>query len=408
VTQKANIQRTSSVRSVARFRAELGTQLGQTLLQLGVEPREVELVQLPDITPAQIFMMNADGSNPLRLSPVSEIQYAESDPAWFAGGREIVFWSYGYGIAAVPAGGGTPRSLFQDFPAVAYGAKPVPAPRSGAILFTANRFAAEGPALWVLGGSGAPPRVVLENAVDGVWSPDERRILFGRTVAEVAPDLLTSAGIPPPSQSKRPDGQVLTFGRRVVGATGAGAVVMSGSYRKCPECGKRALTIATRCPGCYRELPPPEAPEAGPAPALRRFLSPTVAAAALATAAVWALATIAQIGHSPAGQSSSAAVGDSASHLTAVAYAAAASPSIQPSAAPAHSAQILVARTWTNVRKARSRSAELEAVLLPGDTVLADSLGAGWYRVALYGEVLGYAHRSTLTSPGTLADSSLP
>ena len=37
--------------------------------------------------------------------------------------------------------------------------------------------------------------------------------------------------------------------------------------------------------------------------------------------------------------------------------------------------------------------------LSPGDTVLADSLSRGWYRVALEGEVLGYAHRSTLVAP---------
>jgi hypothetical protein len=42
------------------------------------------------------------------------------------------------------------------------------------------------------------------------------------------------------------------------------------------------------------------------------------------------------------------------------------------------------------------REAPLEAVLTPGDTVLADSLEWGWYRVVLEGEVLGYAHRSTL------------
>jgi hypothetical protein len=36
-------------------------------------------------------------------------------------------------------------------------------------------------------------------------------------------------------------------------------------------------------------------------------------------------------------------------------------------------------------------------VLLPGDTVLADSLGQGWYRVALEGEVMGYAYKSGLT-----------
>jgi hypothetical protein len=43
----------------------------------------------------------------------------------------------------------------------------------------------------------------------------------------------------------------------------------------------------------------------------------------------------------------------------------------------------------------------LEAVLTPGDTVLADSLSHGWYRVALEGEVMGYASASTLTSVGS-------
>ena len=61
-----------------------------------------------------------------------------------------------------------------------------------------------------------------------------------------------------------------------------------------------------------------------------------------------------------------------------------------------------MAKSWTHVRKARSRSADLEAVLTPGDTVYADSLERGWYRVALEGEVLGYANESMLapTRPG--------
>ena len=61
--------------------------------------------------------------------------------------------------------------------------------------------------------------------------------------------------------------------------------------------------------------------------------------------------------------------------------------------------ELLVARTLTNVRLSRSRRAELGAVLMPGDTVLADSLQRDWYRVALDGEVMGYAHRSTLQVP---------
>ena len=68
-------------------------------------------------------------------------------------------------------------------------------------------------------------------------------------------------------------------------------------------------------------------------------------------------------------------------------------------ALPAESgSELRVARGWTNVRKSRSARAPIEAVLTPGDTVLADSLVQGWYRVAMEDEVLGYAHRSTLTA----------
>jgi hypothetical protein len=77
--------------------------------------------------------------------------------------------------------------------------------------------------------------------------------------------------------------------------------------------------------------------------------------------------------------------------VTRVDTAAAASP-----VAGTPPAALLVSRSWTHVRNRRSVSGEVEAVLLPGDTVLADSLRGGWYRVALEGEVLGYAHRSTL------------
>jgi hypothetical protein len=67
---------------------------------------------------------------------------------------------------------------------------------------------------------------------------------------------------------------------------------------------------------------------------------------------------------------------------------------------PAESAgELLVARDWSSVRKGRSRRAELEAVLMPGDTVQADSLERGWYRVTLDGAVLGYVHRSLLKAP---------
>jgi hypothetical protein len=76
-------------------------------------------------------------------------------------------------------------------------------------------------------------------------------------------------------------------------------------------------------------------------------------------------------------------------------------PAVAAPAAPSRP-ELRVARTWTHVRKAPRKSADLEAVLTPGDTVLADSLQRGWYRVALDGEVLGYAYQSTLA----VADSA--
>jgi hypothetical protein len=175
---------------------------------------------------------------------------------------------------------------------------------------------------------------------------------------------------------------------------------MSGSYRQCRECGKRALSIATRCPGCGRELPTPKAPD-DRALDLRRFLSPRVLGGIIAVIAVLTAAALAR-SRRPLEQSS-LAVADSASALSVVAYtttAAARLDTVTAAPLPAASAgEVLVARTWTNVRKSRSKRADVEAVLLPGDTVLADSLDRGWYRVALEGELLGYVHRSTLVRP---------
>ena len=57
----------------------------------------------------------------------------------------------------------------------------------------------------------------------------------------------------------------------------------------------------------------------------------------------------------------------------------------------------LIAKSWTHVRSRRTGNSTLEAVLTPGDTVVCDSLVNGWYRVALYGEVLGYAKEARLT-----------
>jgi len=177
---------------------------------------------------------------------------------------------------------------------------------------------------------------------------------------------------------------------------------MGGSYRQCSECGKRALSIATRCPGCGREFPAPAAPEADPVLDLRRFLSPRVLGGIIATIAVLTAAALAR-SRRPLERQSALGVAQSASALSAGGYITTAAARLDTvTAAPlptAGAGEVLVARTWTHVRKSRSKRADVAAVLLPGDTVLADSLDRGWYRVALEGEVLGYVHRSTLARP---------
>jgi len=132
-----------------------------------------------DIVPAQVFLMNADGSNPRRLTPTTGRQYAESDPAWSVDGSRLVFWSLGYGIATAPASGGRPQLIYSNFPAVAYGTKPVWTPDGRTIGFTANRFSFQ-PSIWTVPSEGGTARELLLNGSDAVWSPDGARIAFVR------------------------------------------------------------------------------------------------------------------------------------------------------------------------------------------------------------------------------------
>ncbi len=177
---------------------------------------------------------------------------------------------------------------------------------------------------------------------------------------------------------------------------------MGGSYRQCTECGKRALSIATRCPACRRELTEPPVREPGFTLDVGRFLTPNVMAGALAAAAVVAVAALGSSNRRSGERSLFTA--DSVGASVETGFSSTAALGLDTASAATRSAEgvgeLLVARTWTSVRESRSVRGELEAVLLPGDTVVADSLGRGWYRVALEGEVIGYAHRSTLAEPG--------
>jgi hypothetical protein len=181
---------------------------------------------------------------------------------------------------------------------------------------------------------------------------------------------------------------------------------MSESYRQCVKCGKRALEFATRCPGCGVALPNPAPFEPDATPDLGRFLSLKVVIALVATGTL-----LASLQHRAA---RAAPVSTETSFVTPVSSERPAMERVLP-AMPVSIARPsrpdtttvvepgtgaagvpLVAKGWTNVRSRRSVNATLEAVLTPGDTVVTDSLANGWYRVALYGEVLGYAKQTTL------------
>ena len=164
---------------------------------------------------------------------------------------------------------------------------------------------------------------------------------------------------------------------------------MRGSYRQCDACGKRALSIAIRCPGCGREFPARVVPKSGGGLELGRFLAPKGVAAVLAVVVVLVSASLGRAGQPT---EEKAEVESSMARTGPLDTA-------RVEELPAESgSELHVVRSLTDVRKSRSVRAPLEAVLTAGDTVQADSLERGWFRVALEGKVLGYAHRSTLAA----------
>ena len=174
---------------------------------------------------------------------------------------------------------------------------------------------------------------------------------------------------------------------------------MGGSYKQCAACGKRALSIAIRCPGCGREFPARVVPRSDGLE-LGRFLTPKGVATALAVVAVLALATLGRAGQ-PGDEKAEAGPSIARTGPEVESSMARTSPldTARVEELPAESgSELRVVRSLTDVRKSRSVTAPLEAMLMPGDTVLADSLAEGWYRVTLEGEVLGYADRSTLAA----------
>lgn len=127
------------------------------------------------VMPARIFVMDADGSEPRRVTPDVGRQYAESDPAWSPDASRLVFWSFGFGIAVVASSGGSPTSVLIDFPTVAYGAKPVWKPNGTTIAFTAKVDGRR--QVWAVPGEIDP---LIAAGHYAVWSPDGHRLAFVR------------------------------------------------------------------------------------------------------------------------------------------------------------------------------------------------------------------------------------
>ena len=180
---------------------------------------------------------------------------------------------------------------------------------------------------------------------------------------------------------------------------------------ECPQCGHRALRVATRCPGCGHEFSEEQLRHRPPMPGRRPFRRGR--AVALVAVAIALAALVAREAVRPDPLAAPAPARDSlvAGADSGPAQAPAATPApVVPAPAPAPEASPppatpparRYATDWVNVRESRGSRAPVVQVLEPGDTVLVDSLRRGWYRILADGRTLGYAHRRFFgtTPPG--------
>jgi ribosomal protein L37E len=169
------------------------------------------------------------------------------------------------------------------------------------------------------------------------------------------------------------------------------------AYMECPQCGRKALSVATRCPHCGVAFPSKPLRRSAPGYRLERLRPVLAVGGVLLLGAVLLAVVMPRLGSKAAVPPPGAASGETSPTL------AAAPPGAMPAdstgeAAPAPASPLArrVARTWVNVRDARGLAGPALRVLNPGDTVQVDSLTRGWYRVLIDGRAVGYVHRSNL------------
>jgi hypothetical protein len=187
------------------------------------------------------------------------------------------------------------------------------------------------------------------------------------------------------------------------------------TYMECPQCGQKALSVATRCPHCAVAFPSRPLQLSEPSYRIDRLRPVLVVGGVLVLGAVLLAVIVPRMGSnaalpdrraSPDETSPTVATPPGAMGTDSTAEDAAADPReavrlpavspapVTPTAPSALATRF--ARTWVNVRGGRGRATPTVRVLNPGQAVQVDSLIRGWYRVLIDGRVVGYVHHSNL------------
>lgn len=203
-------------------------------------------------------------------------------------------------------------------------------------------------------------------------------------------------------------------------------------YYVCPNCGQKALDVATRCPRCGLPIETQFIQHQAPEPKASRVrlallivgavvvvalagrlekehpAPPTVVLPAAAVESAPPSPVAFPVDSPPAAVDTAlaaavtAAPAESLTRTVDTAPAAVSAPVATPAPAPPpvpvvpKGAVRRYAATWINVRSERGNSAPVIRILHPGDPVLVDSLVRGWYRVIASGEAVGYLDRRFL------------
>jgi uncharacterized protein YgiM (DUF1202 family) len=206
-------------------------------------------------------------------------------------------------------------------------------------------------------------------------------------------------------------------------------------YVNCPNCGQKALTVATRCPQCglafenqfsqaqelvakqprskrglfiaaavvaivlmEAVLRGPGAPPPSRLPTTAVAPNPPPAPVVTARPPEVPVDTVRAAPPPPPAETKV----EAAPPATVSAVPAAPAHTAEPAAAPATGAIVrpgtrrLYANIWVNVRSERSNSSNVIQILRPGQAVVVDTLIQGWYRIVAEHDAVGYVDKHYL------------